>query len=185
MALALTGTNYVTDTDALLSVADEKLIIEAADDRKIPNTTAKSFVDLQANAVAGGAGSDPEKVRDQVLATISAVVKDAEAEINGYAQAFYIIPLNPVDPYIKSLTADWSWYNLLRRRSMYRTESDRIAAEKQLISRAMRILDQSVPLTAVVLPQGSGADEMIYDFGYADRVAYREPLPPVYGLRKI
>jgi phage gp36-like protein len=167
MGLALTGTRYITDTDDLLMVADEKTIIEAADDPEPPNTYAKSFAELDAAAVTGGAGSDAEKVRDKVLATLVLVVKAAESIVESYGKGLYVLPFAPLDSVLKTLIADWTWYRLRVRRGMYRAADDQRSAERTLIDKSVQVRDETLILSAVRLDIGSL--DLIYSYGTSDR----------------
>lgn len=170
MSIPLTGTVYLTSTDDLVGMADERLVIEAADDSKVPQTLAKSYDDLSTGDAT---------VKAQVIVVLSEVVKEAENEVEGYARGVYALPLNPVDGFVKNLIRDYAWFYLRRRRSMFRNADDRYAEERGLTARGMRIRNQDMILTSVLLDQGEGAEEQVFDYGSADRVAFRDPIGPM------
>lgn len=165
MTIPLTATRYLLTTDDLLAGWDQKSWIESADDRQTPDTSSSSFDELEAAAVAGGPGSDAEKVRDQIIAVLSADAGEAEGWVESFCTGIYALPLFPVDRIATALMLDWMRHRMRSRHDLYRNPEMQIAAERSLITRGTYLRNEMTRLTAARTGQGANLNESIAAFG--------------------
>lgn len=101
---------YCTNQD-LADQASEQTLIHMTDDEALsPETLAEA---------------GPE-----ILSRLEKSIRDATDEINGYCQARYPVPFNPVPGIIRKLTVDIALYNLFSRRGY-----DEDSADKSIVDR--------------------------------------------------
>lgn len=174
MSIPLTSTRYLLTTDDLIAGWDQRSWIESADDRQTPDTSANSFDELQAAAVSGGPGSDAEKVRDQIIAVLSADARSAEQWLEAFALGIYKLPLNPCDGVAADLIRAWMKHQAKTRHDLYKGEMQ-ITMERSLITRATYIRNEMTRLSSARADAGSNLNESIAAFGGDDR---RDPGDP-------
>jgi hypothetical protein len=169
MSLTLAGTRYLLTVDDLLSGWDEKSWLEAADDRKMPDTTVSSFVELEDAATGAGAGSDEEKAMNDIIAVLSTEAVKAEQWSESFCVGIYVLRLNPVDGTFMDLVLDRMVHRMKIRHGMYKNNEDKNAEEKALTTRGNYIRTEVTKLTSARPGQGLGGNESIAAFGSDDR----------------
>jgi len=117
--------------------------------------------------------TDDEGLGAANRARVDAAIAAATDEINGYCQARYPVPFNPVPGFIKKLAVDIALYNLFARRGYDEESADRSIVDRY--KAAIRVLENVarglVTLGAHEPPATSGVDVR-----FSERVFSREKL---------
>jgi phage gp36-like protein len=118
--------------------------------------------------------SDDEGIGQINQARVDAAIAAATDEINGYCQARYPVPFEPVPGFIRKLAADIALYNLFARRGY-----DEESADKAVVDRyraAVRTLENIARgLVTLGAPEPAPAAEGL-DVRSRERVFSREKL---------
>ena len=172
--MELTGTDYILDAGELLTEAPAKSWIEAGLDHGVPDTSASTFAELEADAAMGGPGSDAEVTLGAIRTVISEVVADAEAVFEGYARAYYALPLAPLDPAAASWIKRFAWLRMQARKDFV-TEADLNSRIRELRIEAGELAGMPARMVSVLLESEAGG-ESVAAYGTAERRLSRETL---------
>lgn len=74
--------------------------------------------------------TDDERKNEINLVRINDAIKSASGEIDGYAQAKYPVPFNPIPEIITKYCVDIALYNLFSRRGFDESSADSIIAKR-------------------------------------------------------
>ncbi len=113
-----------------------------------------TLTDDEGNGPATLAEATPE-----MIVRIDKAIENAASEINGYCQARYPVPFNPVPDFVRKLAIDVALYNLFSRRG-YNEDS----ADKQIYDRyktAVKTLENIAKgLVTLGVPQPTPSTEV-------------------------
>ncbi|MGE5607419.1 MAG: gp436 family protein [Bacteroidota bacterium] len=80
---------------------------------------------------------------------VDSAIRDADAEINGYARTQYDVPFNPVPEIIRKLSVDISLYNLFSRRGFDKDKDANIVDRYKAAIRFLENLAKGVVTVGV------------------------------------
>lgn len=71
-----------------------------------------------------------DEAGENIINRLNKAILDATNEINGYCQARYPVPLNPVPGFIAKLAVDIALYNLFSRRGFFEDNQDKAIVDR-------------------------------------------------------
>ena len=146
---------YCTIQD-LSSQVSEAVLIELTDDERIgPATLAE-------------AGAEINK-------RLNKAIEDATNEINGYCQARYPIPFNPVPGFVNKLSVDIALYNLFSRRGYDEQTQDKSIIDRYRAAiKALENIAKGIVSLGAAAPPAQAAD--VFEIRSDDRKFSRTKL---------
>jgi len=105
--------------------------------------------------------SGTKTVMDAALETIvDQAIADADAEINGYCQKVYTVPLSPVPPLVLKYSVDIAIYNLYSRRADFDVPKSRSDRYNRAIAYLKLIVEGKVALGSATPVETSSVNEV-------------------------
>lgn len=93
--------------------------------RRLPESVLIELTDDEGSEPAG-----LDQAGEEIIARLNEAIADATNEINGYCQARYPVPFDPVPGFIRKLAVDIAAYNLFSRRGYSEDSADKSVIDR-------------------------------------------------------